>query len=66
MGLALIIAGILLVVGFAIFPSMHSLYGLVDTTGLSTIMVDFVTFAPYILFGLIFYGIMVVIRKRGG
>jgi hypothetical protein len=66
MGFAFIIAGILLVVGFAMFPSMHTLFGLVDITGLSSIMAAFVTFTPYILFGLIFYGVVVIFRKRGG
>jgi len=59
-----VIVGIVLVIGFGIFPAFNTVYDNLSTTGLDTEFLGLSTAMPYFLFFVILYAGYVV-WKRG-
>jgi hypothetical protein len=59
-----VIVGIVLVIGFAIFPAFNTAFRTINTTGLDTEFLGIHTLMPYFFFGVIIYAAYLV-SKRG-
>ena len=58
-----IISGILIIVGMLMYPSLHLMTGMVDTTGLQPLTKAVgVTLVPWFFLGMVFYAISKVVR----
>lgn len=62
--LSLIISVIFTSVGLSIFPTFHTLYNSVDTTGMIPIVVALVKLLPYALSFIIVYAVVQIIAHR--
>ncbi len=63
--LVLIVCAIFLTLGFAIYPTFHTLYDSTNTTGFLPLTAAGVKAMPYVLLGVIAYGAILIFRQRG-
>jgi len=59
-----VVVGIVIVIGFAIFPAFNTAFRTINTTGLDTEMLGIHRLFPYFFFGVILYAAYLV-SKRG-
>jgi hypothetical protein len=59
-----VLVGIVLVVGFGIYPAFNTFFRTINTQGLDTEMLGIQRLFPYFLFGVVFYAAYIV-YKRG-
>ena len=57
------VALVLVVIGLLLYPSIHTLVGLVDTTGFLPLTIASIAALPYIFLGFIVYAILKVAKK---
>ena len=64
--LLFVVVGLILIIGFGIFPAVDTMFGTIDTTGTSTEINGIMKFAPYFFGGVILYAGYCVYRNRSG
>lgn len=60
----LTIAGLLIVIGMLMYPTLHFMNGLVDTTGFVPLLKMAVAILPYAFLGFIGYAIFQMAKRR--